>query len=375
MRLPTVALVRCESYDQQAVDAAVRKGLHLLGDLSDVFQHGEQILLKPNLLSVKDPDAAVTTHPAVFFAVATALQDMNLTLSYGDSPAVASPRRTAQKAGISSKADRLNIPLADFKQSRDVDASEESLIKRFPIAEGVMQTDGLVSLSKMKTHGFQTLTGAIKNQFGCIPGLVKAEFHARIPDPFDFARMLVDLTKLLQPRLYVLDAITAMEGNGPGSGTPRQMNLLMFSRDPVAMDSTVARLMGVDPATVPVVVWGEKRGLGSAGEIQYAGDPIESFEVSRYDIPPRSDHQRHAFLIKMLRKYAIPRPLIDPHACVSCGQCVTICPAQPKALTESPGKAPHFSSKHCIRCFCCQEICPEAAIRIHMPLPGRLIHR
>jgi len=89
----------------------------------------------------------------------------------------------------------------------------------------------------MKTHGFQRMTGAVKNQFGCIPGALKGEFHVKVPDASNFAKMLIDLNTYIHPRLYVMDGIIAMEGNGPRGGTPKKMNVILFSTDPIALDS------------------------------------------------------------------------------------------------------------------------------------------
>ena len=85
----------------------------------------------------------------------------------------------------------------------------------YPLILEALAADGIVSLPKLKTHGMVRVTGAVKNQFGCIPGLLKGEFHARMPDVDLFGQLLVDLNLYLRPRLFVMDGIIAMEGNGP----------------------------------------------------------------------------------------------------------------------------------------------------------------
>ncbi|MBN1356206.1 DUF362 domain-containing protein [bacterium] len=372
---PVVVLVRCESYDFETVESAFRKAVGLLDTWETLFHKDETILLKPNLLSSRLPDAAVTTHPSVFRAVAKTLFERGVQLTYGDSPAVSTPGKAAEKAGLTEIAESLGIPMSDFMSSREMESPPGSLIKRYQIARGVVDASGMVSISKMKTHGFQTITGAVKNQFGCIPGLRKAEFHARLPDPFDFARMLVDLTRLVKPRLYVMDAVTAMEGNGPGGGEPKQMNLIMLGTDPVAIDATAAVLMGLRPEDVPVIAWGSRSGLGKFMDIQYRGEPPGAFRTDSFIVPDSGRESRHPFLASILRRYIIPKPVVDADRCISCGQCVAVCPVHPKAIhIKSAGDAPSYQYRKCIRCYCCQEACPESAIRIVMPLPGRLIH-
>ena len=245
-----VAIVYCESYEYSEVKKAVERGFDLLGGSSMFVRPNEKILVKPNWLSADPPEKCVTTHPVVFRAVSEVLQRAGAILSYGDSPAFHNPETAAKRTGISVIAEELNIPLADFKSGKEVHFPEGYQNKKFTIANAVLESDGVISLPKMKTHGFQRVTGAIKNQFGCIPGALKSEFHVKVPDSYEFAKMLVDLNSCVHPRLYIMDGIFAMEGNGPKGGNPRKMNVLLFSTDPIALDATQCRLMNLDPAMV-----------------------------------------------------------------------------------------------------------------------------
>ncbi|MDD3024142.1 MAG: DUF362 domain-containing protein, partial [Syntrophomonadaceae bacterium] len=288
-RAVQVALVRCESYEYEKVKAAVEKGLELIGGLNRLVKPGEKILLKPNLLTAEPPEKCVTTHPAVFKAVAEAFIATGAILSYGDSPALGSTVKVARKAGIMEAAEDLGIEMADFKNGEEVTFSGGRQNKKFVIAKGVLACDGLVSLPKFKTHGLTLLTGAIKNQFGCIPGVLKGEFHVKLPQVQDFARMLVDLNNLLQPRLFVMDAIMAMEGNGPRGGNPRYMGVLLFSTDPVALDATACRLAAVRPDEVLTLKYGQESGLGvwESDKTELLGEPLEGLQVSDF----KTDHK------------------------------------------------------------------------------------
>ncbi|MBU0595105.1 DUF362 domain-containing protein, partial [Candidatus Bipolaricaulota bacterium] len=252
-----MALVRCEDYDLDLVRGAVRRGLDLLGGAGQFASEGERIVLKPNLLVGRSPDRAVNTHPAVFRATAEAFVKTDAVLTYGDSPGFGPLGSAAKRAGISEVADALAIPSADFSHGRSVSFADGRLIKQFTIANGALDADGLISLPKMKTHGLTRITGAIKNQFGCIPGVLKPEFHARLSNVDVFSQMLVDLNRLLRPRLYVMDGVVAMEGNGPQGGSPRPMSVLLFSSDPVALDAVVCRIVDLDPKLVLPIVYGQ----------------------------------------------------------------------------------------------------------------------
>ena len=368
-----VAAVRCSSYEAATVDAAVTRGIGLLGGAERFARSGERLVLKPNLLVASAPDKAVTTHPTVFAAVARVLQEHGAVLQWGDSPGFGSTEGAGSRAGIKSAAAALGMATADFSHGRQVPFPDGRLIKQFTVARGVVDADGLVSLPKLKTHALTRMTGAIKNQFGCIPGMLKGEFHTRMPDVDRFAQMLVDLNRFLRPRLYVMDAIVAMEGNGPRSGDPREVGVLLLSDDPVAIDALGCRIMNLDPALVETIVWGERFGLGTAGDIEIVGDDlpvVHDFVVERGHTPTTGG----SLGSKTGKRLLAPRPYVITERCTRCGTCVEVCPVQPKAVTlpdATSGGPPEWDYGACIRCYCCQEMCPERAVEVTTPALGR----
>ncbi len=375
-----VALIRCESYDDEIVKKSIEKGLALIGGISQFIQKGEKILLKPNLLVAEPPQKCVTTHPAVFKAVAQALIDAKVVVSYGDSPAIGKTLRAAKKAGLAKVADELNIPLADFKNGKDVYFDKGIQNRKFTIAKAVFDNDGVISLPKLKTHGLEKFTGAIKNQFGCVPGVLKGEFHLKLSSAGDFSKMLVDLNKFISPRLYVMDGIIGMEGNGPRGGTPKKMNILLLSSDPVALDATVCRLIKLDPEYVPTTKYGMQAGMGTylKEEIELVGDDFDSFFTQDFKIDRKPLKTFKPGLVSdFLNKRIVSKPYIEQEKCVRCGVCVNMCPANPKAVffeNDDPENVPIYNYDDCINCFCCQELCPESAIQLKTPLLRKLIN-
>ncbi len=377
-----VALVRCNSYDREAVYAAVAEGLSLLGGATRFVSPGEQILLKVNLLAGSPPEKNVTTHPAVLAAVARHFQALDAKVSYGDSPGIGRPENAARRAQLTPVAEELRLPLADFVHGETVSFPDGQLIKQFTLAKGVLTCDGLVSLPKMKSHALTRMTGAVKNQFGCIPGILKGEFHARLPEMELFAKMLVDLNLCLRPRLYIMDGVVAMEGNGPRSGSARPMSVLLFSEDPVALDATASRMMALPPERVPTTRWGAEMGLGVYDPVEILGETLENFVFSNYEVnrskASTTGGLTNEFISRQLKQWMVPRPVIDSEKCTRCGNCVNVCPAQPKALSfqkeNERSHPPVYNYADCIRCYCCQELCPESAIHVKTPLLGRLVH-
>jgi uncharacterized protein (DUF362 family)/Pyruvate/2-oxoacid:ferredoxin oxidoreductase delta subunit len=376
----TVALVYCEDYQLDDVRRAVQTGLDLLGGAGQFAHPQEKILVKPNVLVGENSARCISPHPFVFQAVLEQFQATGAQLSFGDSPGFGSPRAGARRAGLLPVAEALQVPLADFETPISQSFPEGHLIKQFSLAKGVVESDGLVSLCKMKSHALTRLTGAIKNQFGCIPGVLKAEFHSRLPNADQFSQMLVDLNLLIRPRLYIMDGIVAMQGNGPRNGTARPMHVLLFSTDPVALDATVCRMVKLDEKLVEPIVYGNRFGLGTSQNITFVGEALERFITPDFQVnrsPVRTTTDLGLFSSPLIRTYFTPRPVIQPEQCTSCGQCERTCPAEPKALTWPQGKKnpPVYNYEHCIRCYCCQELCPHEAITVYTPLLGRLLRR
>lgn len=375
-----VVLIRCESYDKRKVQSSITMGFELLGGIQNFIRPTEKILLKPNLLAGKTPEKAVTTHPVVFETVADLLSCTGAKLTYGDSPGFGKLSTVARRAGLETVANNLGITLADFQTGTTVSFPEGYVCKQFTIARGALEADGIISLPKLKTHALTRLTGAIKNQFGCVPGFLKGEFHGRLTKMETFAAMLVDLTRFLKPRLYIMDGILAMEGNGPGSGDPRELGVLLMSTDPVALDAMACHIINLDPLLVPTIKVGKELGLGDYESVELLGDSLESCRCKDFNAnrkPEVITDSIHWLAAPLMRRYLIPRPVIRPEHCTRCGSCVQMCPAIPKAINfrkPDRNEPPEYDYNLCIRCYCCQEICPEKAIEVETPWLGHLLH-
>ena len=144
----TVALVRCDTYDNQQVYEAVAAGLDLLGGISSFVKPGEKIVIKPNVLFGVNPQKCVTTHPSVFKAVGAILKQTGVTMYCGDSSGFGKCEGNMRRAHLKPVADELGIKLVDFDKGRDVAHREALLNKRFVLANGVLESDGLISLPK-----------------------------------------------------------------------------------------------------------------------------------------------------------------------------------------------------------------------------------
>jgi uncharacterized protein (DUF362 family)/Pyruvate/2-oxoacid:ferredoxin oxidoreductase delta subunit len=368
MEKSRLALIKCTSYNHEELAAALQKGFELLGGIEKYVTKDEKILLKPNLLSADISSKYTTTSPDLFQVVAESLFPYTCNIKYGDAPATQPMIYVADRCGIGQVAKKLGVAPADFLNGINIDCPPDFKNKRFFIAKGVTEADNIISLSRLKTHGLTRMTGAVKNQFGYMPGILKASYHARIPDVGNFCKMMVELNLLYRPKLYIMDAIMAMEGNGPGNGTGKKMSLLLMSADPVAVDATACRLIDLNPQYVLTNVWGHQLGLGhwQKENIEILGENPDDyidkdFKVSRQSLRPPF----WAVLFNSVGKVFMRKPYIDKDVCVNCGLCVKVCPVSPKALYQPPcSPTPVYDYSKCIRCFCCQELCPHGAVKI-----------
>ena len=177
-----------------------------------------------------------------------------------------------------------------------------------------------------------------------------------------------------------MDGIYAMEGNGPASGNPKKMGVLLISQDPVAIDSVFSCLINLDPKLVPTNVSGEAAGIGKYREseievvyIDEESEKVVSFKElfdlagdATFNCTRDKEKLNILTLLGRLTKNVSERPFIDEKKCVKCGQCVEHCPVDGAAVNFKNGKdkAPVYDYSKCIRCYCCQEICPMHAISV-----------
>jgi len=194
--------------------------------------------------------------------------------------------------------------------------------------------------------------------------------------------MLVCLNLYIRPRLYIVDGIMAMEGNGPRNGDPVKLNVVLFSADPIALDATMCRIIDLNPEFVPTLKPGKEWGLGTylCEEIELVGDPLEDFINKNFKVvrSPVKSVTSPSGAITTFKNLISPRPVIETDKCGQCGVCVKMCPVTPKAVDWHDGdksRPPTHKYERCIRCFCCQELCPERAIKVQIPLLGRLLYR
>ncbi len=376
-----VSVAECSSYRTEDVSSALENALEPLGGFGAFVSPGQNVLLKVNLLSKAEPDRAVTTHPEVVRALIHAVRSAGGEVSVGDSPGgpntPAWVRQIHQTSGIAKVCAEENVPLLLFDDDPvRVTTHDPALFGAFTIGRAVAQADVLISVPKFKTHGFMMFTGAVKNLFGCIPGLEKATFHLKVPGRNEFAEMLVDLMRVCRPALAVMDAVVGMEGDGPAGGHPRKIGALMASADCAALDVVASAMAGFDPMEVYTNRAAANRGLvpTTADEIDVLGVPWRELAPPDFRLPASDPMSRMpSWLNDAANAHLLARPeFTGAVACTLCGTCRKVCPV---GAVDLGSDGPAFDRSACIRCYCCQELCPPQAITLHVPALGRLAAR
>ncbi|MFW5790229.1 MAG: DUF362 domain-containing protein [Bacillota bacterium] len=339
---------------------------------------GKKVLLKVNLLMGKSPEKAVTTNPTFVNAVARTVKKYGGQPFLADSPGGPFNKTTLKiaysKCGYLESVEAGEYELNYNTEKFKLDSPEGYRSKSFEICSFVQEADFIINLPKLKTHGLTLYTGAIKNLFGLIPGITKAEYHFNLQKISDFCHMLIDLHDVVKPELTIMDGIIGMEGDGPSSGNPRKFKTIIASTDAIYLDIVVSYLLRKDkyrsdpwPATL------NDRGISIDFDQEIIPEAVkENFiEVKTPRVDKTSnlvDRRLPESISQLIEKFIRPKPVVLDN-CIACGICAKNCPAKVITIKEQA----EIDLSDCIRCFCCQELCPHDAVEIKYPLLGRLL--
>lgn len=373
MKKEKVVLKRCTNYDVSSIEKSIREGIELLGGDSyfrNIVKENSRVLLKPNLLAVEKKGSITVTNYAFFEAVIRIIKDYTPYIKFGDSPGFGDSYKAAKSCGLIEVAEKYGVIFDDFKETVHVSLNDAILCKSWVVAKAPYEADVLITLPKLKTHAMAYFTGAVKNQFGCIQGTMKASWHTRMPDANNFCKMLLDLNSVVNTNFVFMDGITAMQGNGPKSGTPYNLNSILLGSSITAVDSVASRLIGYDdPLKTPVLKEAYDASYGAVlkEDIEILGEKFEDLKAKDFKLVRKGGdfYFLNPKATNFLRGMIAPNPVVITEKCISCGRCGSVCPRKPEVISmisKNGKKVPSWNMQNCIRCFCCQELCPEGAI-------------
>src|SRR5271168_3829320 len=259
----------------------------------DLPVRGKTVLLKPNLVGL-DPLGMMNTHPAVIAAARESFLRLGAAqVLVGDGPAM---DRDTQAVLESIRLREFAGPLSSFFVDLNIDDLERvplktqaSRLRELYFPKTVRGVDFLVSMPKLKTHHWAGVTLSLKNMFGVVPGSCygwpKNALHWAGID-----RAILDINAAVRPDFAIVDGIVGMEGNGPIQGTPKPCGVMVLGDDPVAVDSTCARIMGLLPEKIDYLARagtllghvGEDKILQLAESIADTRTPFQVIEAFRH---------------------------------------------------------------------------------------------
>ncbi len=352
------------SYDdmRRAVDAAL--------DRFELEVRGRTVLLKPNMLGVYEPESHANTHPSVIRALVERLRAGGADVVVGDNPGTSgygAVERSATVSGIreASLGAFENIardPVVVRLRGRDEEVS---------VSRRVLEADVVISVPKFKTHTYTRITGAVKNSYGYLVGGDKARLHLEYPGFNSFSEIVTEVYRLRPPDLVVMDAVVGIQGNGPQNRFLYRAGKLLVSDNGVALDSVMARMMGMKPERIRMLEYAEEIGLGPIAEdrIDVEGD-ASRLKRFRRPIPAVPQRFGAGWVKAFFPGISRPRFDVDEGLCDSCGSCARACPAG-AVVVEDKGP-PRYDYDRCIACYCCMELCPRTALSVHESLRMKL---
>ena len=365
--MSNVIIQECKNYELDNLIEKLNEGMEKLGGWSEIVHPGDKVLLKVNLIGPKSSDTAAITHSEFVRAMVRVLKSLECTVWIGDSSggAIAGIAPTGQSfkvAGYEKVALEEGAVIKNFDSEGVVEVQTRGKFEdKMYLAKPIFDADVVINLPKLKTHSAAMYTGAIKNVFGCIPGLRKAKYHKIAPNQVDFGEIIADIHEAAKFHLHIMDGIISMQGEGPTAGSVYQAGKILISKDPVALDIVAINMLGMEIEDVPIVnaAIGRKLGEGNIKKVIIDGDYKTIPRLENYMLPKRfrSTKKRNSNAVIKVIDFFKTRPVVNMKKCKSCNMCVESCPVE--AIDKETKK---INYNECIECMCCHELCIHEAV-------------
>lgn len=362
-----VIIQECKSYNLDSLITKINDGIDKLGGWNKFVRKGDTVLLKVNLIGPKPSESAAITHSEFVRAMIRILKALGCTVWIGDSSggAIAGIAPTTQSfkvSGYEKVAQEEGAFIKNFDSEGVVEVQPKSKFNdKMYLAKPIFDADVVINLPKLKTHSAAIYTGAIKNVFGCIPGLRKAKYHKIAPNQEDFGEIIADIHECAKFHLHIMDGIISMQGEGPTAGYVYQANKILMSADPLALDVVGINMLGMKIEDVPILGAAKVRniGCGNLDDIIIHGDYNVIPKLENYKLPKkfRSTKKRNSTAVVKVIDFFKTRPVVNMKKCKDCNMCVESCPVE--AINKETKKIDYIE---CIECMCCHELCMHKAV-------------
>jgi uncharacterized protein (DUF362 family)/ferredoxin len=379
--LTQVSIVRAWNYDVDEIREAIRKGIELIGGLEGIVKPGNRVFVKINHLPpASPPEKGIVTHPIFVEGVLELLKEAGADITVGDD-IESGPGDRFSISGFRQMCQRAGVRLVNLREGGFATIEGKGrLLDQMYISQIALEADVIVNLPKLKTHALTVFTGGIKNMYGTIPASLRHRYHRDFLNVDDFSLMLTDIFAVVRPQLTIMDGIISMEGEGPAGGNLRQTNIILTSRDAVALDTVATSIIGLNPEDVGTIRHCNERrlGVGHLDAIEVTGESIRNVAVP--DFQPSSASTRWLTLrmskplpsriMRFIMRQTVVRPRVVASRCTACAECVKICPTGAATIVE---KIATINKDKCIQCMCCHEVCRDNSIVLQRSFIGSVM--
>lgn len=381
-----LVVLSCEDYKIENVMPCVEQIFDKFGGVETFLKNGKNIFLKVNMVTDMVPERQGTTHPAIVECLARRLVEAGANVVVGDSSGGPFTHTFMSNVyRVTGMVDACKFSGAKLNDNFDYSLVDigGKVNKRQEIIDVFLNADAVINVCKLKTHGFTGYSCAVKNLYGLIPGLIKAEVHSKYPELDDFCDNLIDIERFASNKIlmHVVDGVFGMEGEGPTNGTPRFIGKIIASDDAYLADTASVRIFD-DPSKMPLLNKAVERGLldvdFGANAVDFSDCDAAYIEDFKRVTILSTTFNKRGFLRRFLRKEWVTRkPIIKKHECRGCEKCFRHCPRgaiEMKIDSKIQKKRAYIHAEKCIRCYCCQELCPFNAVKLKKPLLYKILH-
>ena len=260
------------------VQENVTRVFDMLGGVTNLIEPNSTVVLKPNAGHAAPPEFAVCTHPETVRAVIREVRKANpKRIVIAESAAVGCDTMECYEAcGITKVAEEEGVELYDIKREKDLInvavRGYRSNISHVKLPKLLLEAEHIINLPILKAHASMVFSGALKNIKGVVQDQVHTTMHRQ-----NLTMAMMDVWSVCKPDLNIMDVMSAASGYSPHTPTPIELDCVMGSKDPVALDRIACELTGIDPDGVSYFKVADEVGLGTTNQenIEIVGDKIE----------------------------------------------------------------------------------------------------